>query len=222
MGSIMKKDLQIRAKKFRKQGYSIKELKEILGVSKSTISVWIKNVHLSEKAQSRLRNNYTKGQLASQKTIKEKTEQKNLEADNFAINNLKRIDFSSEINLLLCAVLYQCEGSKSIKDAVTFTNSDPDLIKTFVSLLRNSFNLDEKRFRVLMHLHKYHNEKIQKDFWSKITKIPKKQFNKSYLKPSNEKYKKEGYQGCIQVRYRDVIIGRKLQAVAKMFMERYK
>ena len=73
-----------------------------------------------------------------------------------------------------------------------------------------------------MHLHKYHNEKVQKDFWSKITKIPKEQFNKSYLKPSNKKYKKEGYQGCIKVYYGDVSVARKLQAIAKIFMERYK
>ena len=222
MGSVMKKDLQIKAKEFRKRGYSIKELKELLGVSKSTISTWIKDVQLSEEAQNRLRNNYTNGQIASQKTIKEKTRQKNIEADDFAMNTLKPVNFSSEVSLLLCAILYQCEGSKSIKDAMTFTNSDPDLISTFISLLRNSFDLDEKKFRVLMHLHKYHNEKTQKDFWSKITNIPKEQFNKSYLKPSNGKYKKEGYQGCIQVRYRDVIIGRNLQAVAKKFMERYK
>ena len=73
-----------------------------------------------------------------------------------------------------------------------------------------------------MHLHKYHDEKSQKDFWSKITNIPKEQFNKTYQKPSNGKYKKEGYQGCIKVYYGDVSIARKLQSVAKTLMERYK
>ena len=218
----MKKDLQIKAKELREEGYSIKELKEILGVSKSSISIWVRNVELSDKAKGRLRNNYTKGQLASQKTIKEKTTQKNIEASNFAVNLFKKVGLSSKINLLLCALLYQCEGSKDIKDAVTFTNSDPELIKTFLFLFRKSFRLDENKLKILMHLHDYHNEKVQKDFWSKITKVPTERFLKTFNKKNTGLYKKEGYQGCIQIRYHDVYIGRKLQAVAKMFMERYK
>ena len=95
-------------------------------------------------------------------------------------------------------------------------------ITTFIFLFRNSFKLDESKFRVLMHLHKYHNEKTEKDFWSKITKIPQNQFNKTYLKQNSGKYKKEGYQGCIKIYYGDVSIARKLRSIAKMFMERYK
>ena len=218
----MKKDLEIKAKKLRLKGYSVKELHKILGVSKSTISGWIQGLELSEKAQTRLRKNHTNGQLASMKTIKEKTRQKNIVADNFAKDLLNKSDISDNTSLLLCAMIYQCEGSKSIKDSVTFTNSDPILVKTFISLFRKSFHLDESKFRVLMHLHKYHNEKTQKDFWSKTTGIPKEQCNRTYQKPNSGKYKKVGYQGCIQVSYNDVVIGRKLHAVAKMFMERYK
>lgn len=218
----MKKELQIKAKKLRLKGYSVKELHRMLGVSKGTISIWVRNVKLSNRAQARLRQNYTNGQLASQKTIKEKTRQKNIVADNFAINALNLINFSPEIILLSCALLYQCEGSRDVKDAVTFTNSDPVLIKTFMFLFRESFDLDEKKIRILMHLHDYHNENLQKKFWSRITGVPNKQFLKTYNKKNIGFYKKEGYQGCIQIRYHDVVIGRKLQAVAKMFMERYK
>ncbi len=218
----MKKDLELKAKEYRKKGYSITELKEILGVSKSTISKWIQNVELSDTAQARLISKSTKGQLASQKTIRAQTEQKNMDADVFASNVLKNVQLSDNIALLLCSMIYHCEGSKSIKDSVTFTNSDPNLIKTFILLFRKSFKLNESKFRILMHLHDYHNEKIQKEFWSNITGIPASQFMKTYNKKTTGLYKKEGYQGCIQVRYRDVVVGRKLHAVAKKFMERYK
>ena len=218
----MKKELELKAKKLRLKGYSVKELHKILGVSKSTISGWIQNVELSDKARARIQQNYTNGQLASQKSIKEKTRQKNIEATNFAIDLFKKVDLSAETILLFCALIYQCEGSKSIKDAITFTNSDPVLIKTFLFLLRKSFLLDEKKLKILMHLHKYHDEKIQKDFWSRITGIPHEQFHRSYFKPNSGKYKKEGYQGCVQISYNSVAIGRKIHEVAKMFMERYK
>src|SRR6185369_13954076 len=97
-------------------------------------------------------------------------------------------------------------GNKSPRSFITFTNSDPDLVATFLRLFRNSFDLDEKRFRVLMHLHKYHNEEVQRNFWNKITRIKNEQFYRSYLKPNSGKYKKEGYQGCIKVQYTDVSI----------------
>lgn len=218
----MKKELELKAKKLRLEGYSVKELHKILGVSKSTVSGWIQNVELSDKARARLRQNYTNGQIASQKTIKEKTIQKNAEAYNFAVDLFKKVDLSSEIILLFCALIYQCEGSKNIKDAITFTNSDPNLIKTFLFLFRKSFELDEKKLKVLMHLHKYHDEKTQKIFWSETTGIPEGQFNKSYLKPNSGIYKKEEYQGCIQISYNSAALGRKISAIANMFMERYK
>lgn len=218
----MKKDLEIKAKKLRERGYSINELSKILMVSKSTISTWVNRVNLSPVAIKRIKNNYSKGQIASQQTIKEKTYRKNIEADTFAIDKLKNINLSSDYSILLCSMIYQCEGSKSIKDSITFTNSDPALIRTFLYLFRKSFTLDENKFRVLMHLHNYHNEIIQKKFWSDITEIPINQFLKTFNKPNSGVYKKEGYQGCIQVRYRDVKIGRIINAVAKKFMERYK
>ncbi|MCX6755509.1 MAG: hypothetical protein NT068_03160 [Candidatus Nomurabacteria bacterium] len=218
----MKKDLQQKAKKLRAEGYSIKELQNILNVSKSTISLWVRDIELSKDAQIRIQNNYTKGQLASQKTIQKQTQEKNILADSFAENIIKQIDISFENSLVLCSMIYQCEGSKNIKDSVTFTNSDPALIKNFLFFFRKSFHLDESKFRVLMHLHSYHNENTQKKFWSNITNIPTKNFLKTFNKESTGSYKKEGYQGCIQVRYRDVVMGRKIQAVAKKFMERYK
>ncbi len=218
----MKKELELKAKKLRLKGYSVKELHKMLGVSKSSISKWIQGIELSEKAKARLRQNYTNGQLASMKTIKEKTRQKNVVADDFAKDVLNKVNLSKEITLLFCVMIYQCEGSKSINDSVTFTNSDPNLIRNFLFLFRKSFYLDESKFRIVMHLHDYHNEKSQTNYWSDITSIPSSQFLKTYNKPTNGIYKKEGYQGCIQIRYKDVVIGRKMQSVAKMFMERYK
>jgi predicted transcriptional regulator len=218
----MKKELELKARKLRLKGYSVKELHKMLGVSKSSISKWIQGVEISEKAQARLRKNYTNGQLASMKTIKEKTKQKNIIADDFAKQTLNNVNLSDDIILLFCAMIYQCEGSKSINDSITFTNSDSNLIRNFLFLFRKSFKLDESKFRIVMHLHDYHNEKAQMKYWSDITNIPNNQFLKTYNKPTNGVYKKEGYQGCIQIRYKDVLIGRKVQSVAKMFMERYK
>jgi hypothetical protein len=118
-------------------------------------------------------------------------------------------------------MLYWCEGNKSVRDGISFTNSDPKLVKTFVSLLRKVFPLDEKKFRVCMHLHPYHNERRQKKFWSAITGVPTEQFTRPYLKPASKKYQKEGYQGCIRVQYHDSRLTYKLFMMSSSFMEKF-
>ena len=218
----MKTKLRLKAVALREKGYSINELKGILNVSKSTISLWVRNVELSKVAKEKLESKYTKAQLLSQKAIQEKTKNKNEVANLFARGVLQKSKVTQEIKILICAMIWWCEGNKGTRNAVVFTNSDSDLVKSFLSFFRDSFQLDETKFRVLMHLHSYHNENNQKKFWSKVTNIPQLQFNRSYLKSSNGKYKKENYQGCIKVAYNDVSIARKLQSVAKLLMERYK
>ena len=215
----MKKDLEIKTKELRKHGYSVKELQAMIGVSTSTISRWIQNVPLSAEAQKRLIDRSTKARIKAELTIREQTRQKNITAENFAAKILSN-EISKDFLGVLCSMIYHCEGSKQIQK-LTFTNSDPSLIKTFLFLLRNSFDINEAKLRVLMHLHDYHNEEEQKIFWSQVTGIPAEQFNKTYQKPSDHRYKKEGYKGCINLSYCDVSIARKLHFIAKKFMERY-
>lgn len=93
-----------------------------------------------------------------------------------------------------------------------FTNSDPILVKVFLSALRKSFDLDESKFRVAMHLHSYHKEKEEKVFWSEVTSIPESKFLKTFKKQESGINKKEGYRGCVQIKYFDVNIKRTLLA----------
>ena len=102
---------------------------------------------------------------------------------------------------VICALLYWCEGGKTEKAKLSFINSDPKLVKYFVDTFRKSFDVDESRFRALIHLHDYHNVNRQTKFWSKITSISETQFTKPYNKPSTGKRIKENYQGCVSVRY---------------------
>ena len=119
---------------------------------------------------------------------------------------------------IMCAMLYWCEGNKS-PGTVVFTNSDHKLVKTFLKLLRESFILDEKKFHPCVHIHEYHSASRQLDFWSKTTNINKQQFTKPYRKPNTGKRIREGYQGCLSLRYHDSDLARRLLATAKAFLE---
>ena len=120
---------------------------------------------------------------------------------------------------LLCAIFLWCEGQTDITNGVRFVNSDPAMIKVFLRLLREAFELNESKFRALIHLHDYHDPDTQLMFWSKITKIKPSQFHKPYKKPHTGRNKRLGYQGCISIRYQDRSLGKLLQEVYTEFAE---
>ncbi len=211
---------QNKAKLLRQKGYSLNEISRLLEVSKSSISLWIRNIKLSPEAKRRIIARFTAGQLASQETKRKQTALKESEAKTLAENILNNYFPNININKILCAMIYYCEGNKIIKDGIRFTNSDPLLIATFLRLFRSCFKIDEGRLRGCIHLHGYHDKEVQLKFWSKIARIPKCQFIKPYIKQNSGLYKKEGYQGCVSIRYADTKIARELKILAIECMNR--
>lgn len=204
----------------RQQGYSIKEIAAKFNISNSTSSEWLTNVSLDDKALARLKQRRILGQYKARLTFSKKREDKHQKRQALIEQVLSKIELSKELCKLCCALLYWCEGNKGKDTLVRFTNSDPQLIKTFLSLLRKGFNIDESKFRALIHLHDYHKEKEQKAFWHKITKIPLKQFYRTYWKPNTGKRKHENYPGCIAISYYDAEVAKELTTLYNAFVQR--
>ncbi len=210
------KQLKEKAIHLRSLGQSFKQIADELGVSKSTSHTWTKGTELSDEARAELHKRFLFGQEASRKLQGKKYQKKldRIERDQVAyLENLISIP-----DKLLCAMIYWCEGAKD-STTVRFTNSDPRLIVTFLHLFRTSFELDESKFRIIIHLHEYHNEQSQKEFWSRVTNISKEQFTKSYLKPHTGKVKRDNYPGCVNIKYYDAEIAKTLLILAKSFMK---
>ncbi|MFA6278686.1 MAG: helix-turn-helix domain-containing protein [Candidatus Paceibacterota bacterium] len=209
-----------QAIRLRRQGKTFNEIVARLGVAKSSVSLWVKDLDLPPKAQERIASLQTAGQKAARKSKMAKTQQNLLRIRNESIDIIEKMNFDKYTALVTCSLLYWCEGAKTLNDKTfTFTNSDPVLVQAFLKLMRTAFELDERKFRVRMHLHEYHNENVQKRFWSVITEIPQSQFRQTYWKPHTGKNTKEGYPGCIHVMYYDVYVSRKVCAVARAFLE---
>lgn len=208
----------------RKKGYSLKEISELVGVCKSTASYWSKDIVLSEKAQKRLQTRVTAGQLASASTKRLKTEKV---LENYYDQSYKWLagreqGFDVDTKKLFCSLIYWCEGGKVNNRMVQFTNSDPDLISAFLTLLREIFTIDETKFRVCIHLHSYHDKNKQIEYWSKQTNIPEKQFIKPFMKANTGKRIRQNYQGCCQIRYYNSDVTRQLLMTGKAFLNFYR
>lgn len=204
--------------KLRKTGLSLKQINERLGIAKSTCSIWLKDVKLNEFALKRLKEREEQGRLKGRTTKSKNKVTRINSVYQSVLSNLEGVKLNQVQSKLLCSLLYWAEGSK--KGGVRFINSDPEMIKTFLTLFRNSFTLNEAKFQASLHLHEYHNKTTQLKFWSKITNITVNKIS-VYLKPHTGKNTKENYPGCISIRYNDVIIFEEIQAYYKVLARQY-
>ncbi len=124
----------------------------------------------------------------------------------------KKLSFHEQIKLsssqeqlkLAGLMLYWSEGHKSSTSVgVDFANSDSDMITIFVKFLREIYKVDEKRFRVLLYCYSDQNIPALIDFWSKLTKISRKQFTKPYVRKDFRKDGRKMKYGMIHIRYAD-------------------
>lgn len=205
-----------QAEKMRKLGHSIKEIAQKMNIAQSTASLWLKDVSLNSKAQDRLAKRHQLGQYKAMLTRKRKKEIMIQKTYDRSLKYINSLEASKTLNKLFCSLLFWAEGAKE-DQRVMFINSDPKMISTFLKLFRSSFPVSEDKFRVLMHLHEYHNEKELRKYWSKVSKIPQSQFTKSYKKPHTKTRKRPNYKGCVRITYHDASFARELHSIYNMF-----
>lgn len=217
----MKADLKFQAIDLRKQGFLFAEIARELNVAKSSVSLWTKDVELNERGYKILLERKRKYQLVKiQKLAQLRKERSKQELVNIRLNAksiIDKINLETDDKKLLCSLLFWCEGSKDVTSGIRFTNSDPLLVKKFMNLFRDSFELDESRFRALIHLHDYHDVQKQLIFWSEVTNIPISQFHNSYQKSHSGNNVHPNYQGCINIRYNDNSLGKLLKMIYSEF-----
>ena len=163
----------------RKKGMSYSQIKEKLGISKSTLSGWLYNMPLSAK---RIRELQADSPIRIEKyrnTMRAKREAKN----RIAYQNIaKRIGSISNREFLIAGLfLYWAEGSKTKVLSIGLTNTNPKMLIIFIRWLK-FFNVPHHKLKVHLHLYSDMNIKKQINFWSKTLKIPLSQFRKPYIK----------------------------------------
>lgn len=206
-----------KAISLRKRGHSVKEIANILKISKATSSAWCSDVKIGKKAQVILATKKKHALVRANHTLDQKRETVDARYTISALNELSTIHFTKPLCKLLCAIFIWTEGGKSDKYRVSFTNSDPTMIKTFLTLFRAGFKINERKLRGLIHVHAYHNEQQMKLFWSNTTKIPLPQFTKSYHKANTKKRIHPGYKGSMHVTYYDSQVAHELRKLYNTF-----
>lgn len=165
----------------RAKGMSYSQIKNTLGISKSTLSGWLSGMPLSDEEIRKLRDTNPIRIEKYRNTMKAKKEEKLHLAYEMISSKIKEI---SERELFIAGLfLYWGEGSKTRSTAIGLTNTNPYMLIFFIKWLK-FFNVPSNKLKV--HLHLYSDMNIQKQikYWSKILGIPVSQFRKPYIKNS--------------------------------------
>ena len=163
---------QAEARRLRAEGRTLVEIASALGVSKSSVSLWVRDVDFSPPPRRR-----TGARRGPPNALQRRKQE---EIDRLLAEGRERIGRLAEKEFLVAGTaLYAGEGAKR-DGSVRFANSDPRMILFFCTWLRRFFDVDERRLRVSLYLHAGLDLDRAQQFWSDLTAIPTDQFRKPY------------------------------------------
>lgn len=134
---------------------------------------------------------------------------------------IKSVFSEKEEALRLAGVmLYWAEGCKGW-GTVKFVNSDPSMIKLFLSFLRKVCGIWEDRLKLLIHMYPDQDENKLINFWSKLAKVSKNNFYQSFVHPKKKgTYKKKSLYGTLCINYSDKKLLTKINSWISEYQER--
>lgn len=197
--------VRAKARELRDQGLDYEEIVDALGVSKSSVSLWVRDMptpaHLTYEESRKRAVEGMRRYWAAERPVREAAREATIAG---AVGDIG--DLTGRELLIAGAIAYWCEGSKSKPhrrvDRVIFVNSDPGLITLFLRFLDHvGVERDMVRYRV--HIHESADIPASERFWLGVTAASPAQFQKSTLKRHNPKTVRKNvgvdYHGCLRI-----------------------
>ncbi len=184
-----------RARELRARAWTLQEIAEELGVSKSSVSLWVRDVEFMPPPRGGNRGARRRGPNALQR-------RKQAEIERLRAAGRERIGDLTEQEFLVAGVaLYAAEGAKR-DGTIQFANSDPRMLRFFCEWLRHFFAIDESRLRVRVYLHEELDIDAANRFWSAVTEIRLTQFQRPYRAANDGSVRRTKHRyGCPSVHY---------------------
>jgi hypothetical protein len=193
----MRKDRK-KAFKLRKQGKSYSEIKQFLGVPKSTLADWFSKTEWSTKLRETLSQKAKKGNIVRLQELNairgERLAKIYQKARNEAQKEFKKLKFYP---LFIAGVaIYWGEGDKTSKYHLKIANTDPGMIKLFVKFLYKVCGVPKEKIRAHLLLYPDLNPDNCKDYWIQQSGLSNDNFTKSTVIQGKHKTRRVQYGVC--------------------------
>ena len=174
-----------KALSLRKLGKSYSQIKKEVGVSKSTLSNWLREYPLSDERIRELRDFNAVRIEKYRNTMRKKREKRLRRIYNQEVQKL--LPLTKKELYIAELFLYWGEGVKGLNTHVGLNNTDPRVVKFFLLWLVDVLGVQRNKVRVYLHLYSDMDVNKMKRYWSKRLGLPLKQFNKPYIKKSDHR-----------------------------------
>jgi transcriptional regulator with XRE-family HTH domain len=183
---------QEQARLLRAKNLTLADIASQLGVSKSSVSLWVRDVPFTPSPRRH----------SAQRRPHPQRLAKLAEIEAMDAEGVARIGTLSDEAFLAAGVaLYAGEGAKR-DGSVSFANSEPAMIGLHCAWLRRFFEIDESRLRVRVYLHEGWDLERAEEFWSQVTGVPRSQFHVAYRAAADPSIRRNKHEhGCAYVVY---------------------
>lgn len=200
-----KDDVRDRARELREQGLAYHEIAAELGISKSSVSLWLRDLPRPERLSYKECARRQAAAVAAYWAVERPRREAAREA--IRADAQERIGPLTDNDVLAAgAIAYWCEGTKSKpyrrSSRVIFINSDPRLIRFYLGFLRLAgVGQDQLAFQV--SIHETADVAGAQAFWQQLTHADPAQFRPPSLKKHNPRTVRintgETYHGCLRI-----------------------
>lgn len=172
-----------RAIELRKMGWSYPEIKNELGVSKGSLSLWLRNYPLTPDQLSKFKDDRESRRVEKYRNACDLKRQSKL--DGFYEQERARLLPLSKREMYLAGLmLYWGEGLKANWSTVSFSNTNPKMIIFAKKWLTDCLDISGDKLVVRLHLYSDMDSSTEHGYWSTLLEIPITQFRKPYIKQS--------------------------------------
>lgn len=198
-----KDDLRARARELRLQGWTYDRIQVELGCSKSSISLWVRDLPKPERKRTP-----EEASAIARRGWEATMRRRDEERQHTKTAARQAVGALSPRELFLLGVgLYWAEGAKDKpydrRENVCFVNSDPGMIEVFLAWL-DLLGVERDRLRFAVMIHESADVKGAERYWAEVVGAPETAFHKTTLKRHNPKTRRkntgDSYRGCLALK----------------------
>ncbi|WP_435853936.1 hypothetical protein [Streptomyces sparsogenes] len=196
-----KDGLRAKAREMRMRGMTYDQIQLELGCSKSSISLWVRDL---PKPPPRTRE---EASAIAKRGWEATLRRREIERQQTKLAAAREIGELTDRELFLVGVgLYWAEGSKSkpyrLQERATFINSDADMIRLYLAWL-GLLKVEPERLRYRVTIHESADTAEAERYWADVVGVQVTDLERTSLKKHNPKTVRknvgEEYHGCLTV-----------------------
>ena len=207
------------------QGLSYSEISEQLGVSKGTLSSWLKHIILTpeqeERIQQRIESNQSVFVAHARQINQERFQQARAIAFQTGVNVAANLPDDNAIHELALAMLYLGEGDKT-GNRIQIASVDPNILQYFLWAMEKLYEIDRTRlsFRLNLIEPARSMEFHMIDWWAKQLSCSPTQFRKTQFdQRSKHTDITDDYHGVCTITYNDTYLYQHLVGVYSSYID---